>query len=338
MSPTLPEKVSSPRIQAAGVVALRGVGNQREALVIHRPDRNDWSLPKGKLDPGERLAACAVRETFEETGLRVTLGVPLQTVRYRVVDPKSKSPIAAKKSVHYWLARIVDQSVASGDQDIPDGWVPNSEVGEMRWVRVKKLPGVLTYPHDLDVVMEAMLAPSHTTPLVILRHAQAEKRQEFRERAGEAPDQLRPLTQQGEMQADALRDALSAYGLQAVHASSAVRCMDTVRPFAEAHGIEINAMPDITEEAFAEHPKRGTREVLGLLTDPRAAVVSIHRPTKKRLMRAIGYEIEQEVSLALEPAEYIVLHRPAKFDAAGNATKVRLGSGTHVEIGSLTLD
>lgn len=338
MSPTLPENASSPRILAAGVVALRGVGNQREALVIHRPDRNDWSLPKGKLDPGERLAACAVRETFEETGLRVTLGVPLHTIRYRVVDPKSKSPLTSKKSVHYWLARITDESVASGDQDIPDAWEPNAEVGEMRWVRIKKLPGVLTYPHDLDVVMEAVLAPAHTSPFVILRHAQAEKRQEFRERAGDASDQLRPLTSHGASQAVALRDALAAYGLQAVHSSSAVRCMDTVRPFADAHGIAVTAIPEITEEAFAEHPKRGTREVLGLLADPRASVVSIHRPTKKRLMRAIGNEIEQEVSLALEPAEYIVLHRPARHDAKGNIAKIKLGAGTHVEIGSLTLN
>ncbi len=251
MSPTLPEKVSSPRIYAAGVVALRGVGSRREALVIHRPDRNDWSLPKGKLDPGERLAACAVREMMEETGVQVTLGVPLQTVRYRVVDPKSKSPVAGKKSVHYWTARIADEAIASGDADIPSDWNPTEEVDELRWVRVKKLPGLLTYPHDLDVVMEATMAPAHTSPLVILRHAQAEKRADYRARVGAEPsDQERPLTAFGEEQAAALVGALAAYGVQRVHSSSAVRCVDTVAPFASAIGGEVNLMPHITEEAW----------------------------------------------------------------------------------------
>lgn len=333
--PTLPEKVSAPRIFAAGVVALRGSGKRTEALVIHRPDRADWSLPKGKVDPGERLAAAAVREMLEETGVRVTLGVPLQTVRYRVLDPRSNSTASAKKSVHYWRANIVDPAIAAGDVDLPDGWAPNAEVGEMRWVRVSKLPGLLTYPHDLDVVQEAVLAPARTTPFIIARHAKAEARNLYRERVGEEPsDGLRPLTPLGEQQAQALADVFAAYGVQAVATSSWKRCADTVAPYAERLGLPVDAVDSITEEAFAARPKRGVRDILALLERPAPYALCIHRPTKKRLMREIGHEIEQQVSLALAPAEYIVLHRAVQLGADGQVRKVRLGASTRVEIGA----
>ena len=331
---TVPEAVSAPRIFAAGVVALRGSGKRTEALVIYRPDRNDWSLPKGKVDAGERLAAAAVRETLEETGLHVTLGVPLQTVRYRVLDPRTDALITAKKSVNYWLARINDPAIAAGDADTPEGWVPNSEVGEMRWVRVHKLPALLTYPHDLDVIEEALLAPANTSPFILVRHAQAEKRSEFRDREGdEVSDNTRPLTAAGVAQARALADVFAAYGVTAVSTSSALRCLDTVVPYAERIGVAVDAIDSITEESFAVRPKRGVRDILGLLTQTAPSVVSIHRPTKKRLMRAISDEIEQEVSLALAPAEYVVLHRAVKLDAEGQVKHVRLGASTRVEAG-----
>lgn len=333
--PTLPEKVSGPRIHAAGVVALRGSGKRTEALVIHRPDRADWSLPKGKVDPGERLAAAAVREMFEETGLRVTLGVPLQTVRYRVSDPRSKSTASARKSVHYWRANVLDPAIAAGDADLPPGWAPNDEVGEMRWVRVSKLPGLLTYPHDLDVVQEAVLAPSHTTPFVIVRHAKAEDRASYRARVGDEPsDGLRPLTPLGVEQSRALAEVFAAYGIDAVASSSWTRCMDTVRPYAEQVGLAIDAIDSITEEAFEQRPKRGVRDIMALLERPTPMALCIHRPTKKRLMREIGREIDQQVSLALAPAEYIVLHRAVRLDGAGAVRKVRLGPSTRVESGT----
>lgn len=331
---TLPEQVSAPRIFAAGVVALRGTGKRTEALVIHRPDRDDWSLPKGKVDAGERLAAAAVRETLEETGLRVTLGVPLQTIRYRVSDPRSASPMSAKKSVHYWRANVIDEAITSGDADIPTGWAPNSEVGELRWVRVSKLPGLLTYPHDLDVVQEAFAAPAHTSPFMLVRHAKAENRAVYRERVGDEPsDTLRPLTEVGQAQAEALAGVFAAYGITSVATSSATRCHDTVVPYATRQGLEIDAIDSITEEAFAERPKRGVRDILALLERTSPSLVCIHRPTKKRLMRAIGDQIEQQVSLALAPAEYIVLHRALRRDREGNVRDVRLGASTIIEHG-----
>lgn len=327
------ETLLTPRVFASGVVALRGAGKRMEALVVHRPDRDDWSLPKGKVDEGERLAAAAVRETLEETGVGVTLGVPLQTVRYRVADPRVEG-VWAKKSVHYWRANVTDPAIAAGDLDVPEGWSANDEIDEIRWVRLSKLAGLLTYPHDLDVVEEAAAAPATTSPFVIVRHAKAENRSVFRERVGEEPsDNLRPLTAEGEAQARALADVFAAYGVSEIASSSAIRCMESVRPYASATGMHIDAIDSITEESFELRPKRGVRDILALLERPAPSVVCIHRPTKKRLMRAIGHEIEQQVSLALSPAEYIVLHRAVSRDAEGTVRRVRLGASTIVEIG-----
>ena len=81
---------STGPIRAAGVVLLREESGLPLVCVLHRPRQNDWSLPKGKLDPGENEIIAARRETIEETGSDVVLGVPLATQRYKVENrPKS---------------------------------------------------------------------------------------------------------------------------------------------------------------------------------------------------------------------------------------------------------
>src|SRR5690606_17929564 len=103
-------------VVAAGAVVSRRGG---EVLLVHRPRYDDWSFPKGKLDPGEHLTVCAVREVEEETGLQVRLGAPLPGQRY---------PTGGRmKSVHYWSARVV------GDDDV-QGYRRADEIDEVVWV------------------------------------------------------------------------------------------------------------------------------------------------------------------------------------------------------------
>ena len=89
-------------VPAAGAVLWRpgGDGSAPEVAVIHRPRYDDWSLPKGKVDPGETEPVTAVREVHEETGYSCVLGRRLASVSYPVEQ--------GVKKVRYWAARAVD--------------------------------------------------------------------------------------------------------------------------------------------------------------------------------------------------------------------------------------
>ena len=192
-------------VRAAGVVVLRNRESAPEVLVVHRPHRSDWSLPKGKVDPGEQLLETAVRECIEETGLTVNLGAPLARQSYIA--------LGRPKTVDYWVGTIRTDA----------GFSPDQEIDEIRWIPVADASTVLTYAHDHALVLEALALPN-TSPLVILRHAKAVKRSEY---DGEI-DALRPLTGKGRHQTQALTAVLGAYGITAVHTSTSTRCAETV--------------------------------------------------------------------------------------------------------------
>src|ERR687895_190115 len=85
---------------AGGVVWRRSDDGPVRILVVHRPRYDDWSLPKGKNDPGESDADCALREVREETGFSCRLGAELPSTSYR--DNKGRP-----KTVRYWAMEPV---------------------------------------------------------------------------------------------------------------------------------------------------------------------------------------------------------------------------------------
>jgi 8-oxo-dGTP diphosphatase len=124
----------SGEVEAAGGVVFDDEGR---VAIVHRPRYDDWSLPKGKLDPGETFEEAALREVEEETGLRCALGDELEPVRYR--DNKGRPKI-----VRYWLMHVADDP----------GFTPNDEVDELSWVTPGEAAELLTYPHDAELVRE----------------------------------------------------------------------------------------------------------------------------------------------------------------------------------------
>jgi 8-oxo-dGTP diphosphatase len=123
------------QVRAAGGVV------ERDGLValVHRPRYDDWSLPKGKLDKGERWEDAALREVEEETGLRCQLGDALPEVRY--LDARGRP-----KTVRYWRMRALGGAFA-----------PNDEVDELRWLTPVQATALLSYEHDRRLV-QALVA------------------------------------------------------------------------------------------------------------------------------------------------------------------------------------
>jgi 8-oxo-dGTP diphosphatase len=121
-------------VLAAGGVLVRDGPAGREVAVIHRPKYDDWTLPKGKLDPGEGFEQAALREVEEETGMRCTLGDYLGDRSYR--DRRGR-----RKLVRYWA-----MSVDGGE------FAPNREVDELRWLRPDDALELLSYDLDRELI------------------------------------------------------------------------------------------------------------------------------------------------------------------------------------------
>jgi 8-oxo-dGTP diphosphatase len=123
-------------VQAAGGVVTRTSANGAfEVLVVHRPRYDDWSLPKGKLEPGETHEEAARREVAEETGVVGELGAELMTCEY--IDRRGRP-----KVVRWWAMTPVD-AVA---------WVPNAEIDQTRWISAREAATLLSYEDDRRLV------------------------------------------------------------------------------------------------------------------------------------------------------------------------------------------
>jgi 8-oxo-dGTP pyrophosphatase MutT (NUDIX family) len=118
-----------PEVLAAGGLLVRDDGR---VAVVHRPRYDDWSLPKGKLDPGESFETGALREVWEETGVRGRICGELDPVMY--VDRKGRD-----KLVRWFRMDVAD--------DVED-FVPNDEVDELRWLTPAEALDLVDYPHD----------------------------------------------------------------------------------------------------------------------------------------------------------------------------------------------
>jgi len=277
-------------IRAAGAVVWRPAGRGAQVLLVHRPKYDDWSLPKGKLEPGEHVLAAAIREVAEETGLGVTLGRRLPPVRYLAND--------LPKRVDYWVAEATGTAGA---------FVPNSEIDEVVWVAADASVGArTTYHRDAETIAAFLAGPRRTTPLILLRHASAGAKS-----AWKGDDSARPLDAEGERDATALAGLLRCFGAGRVVSAPAERCVATVRPYAATvGGVEVEPAFDITRHrAGAEADAEKAAAALAAADEP--VVICAHRENLPVLAAVAFAQLGSgpPADKPLRKSEFLVLHR-----------------------------
>ena len=291
-------------IYAAGAILWREEKGKLLVALIHRNRHNDWSFPKGKVDPGETFPQTAVREIVEETGLRVKLGVKLPRAEYKV-------PAGEKKIVHYWAARVTDKALAESS------FKPSEEVASVDWLPPDKAKELLSYKFDnevLDSLLELHKKNQlRTFPIIVLRHAKATPRSEWH-KGKVVDDGNRPLLPEGKKQAKELVLLLRTFGPKRVITSPWVRCFNTVQPYANKYRIPIVERSQLSELGNKKGPRRTKNVIKDVISDGKSAIVCSHRPALPTILESLADSANKELSswiqqgANLKPAEFMVVH------------------------------
>ena len=270
-------------VLAAGTLPWRRRRGRLQVALVHRPRYDDWSWAKGKLDRGETFPVAGVRETLEETGLRVRLGHPLPTTTYTVASGSGR----AVKEVRYWAAEVT-----GGDGGLVH------EIDEVAWLEADEALQRLTYAHDraqMDALVAADASGTLTTwPLAILRHAKARPRSSW-----DDDDWLRPLDDQGRAQAADLVPLLAGYGIERLVSSPSTRASDTLAPYATATGGRLRLKPGLSEEGYAQDPSRAGHHLDRLLERGVPACLCSHGPVLPDLVNRLLARVDPRLAPGL---------------------------------------
>lgn len=258
-----------------------------QVCIVHRTKYNDWSWPKGRLEPNESHRHAAVREVGEETGTPVALGPFLGEVEYPLAEEgkknRSKDRTVDTKHIMYWMARTIS---SAENERLIDAFGPihHADIGEIdqiRWVGVQQARHMLTHSTDRDIlalfVDRVEEGAIDGDMLLLVRHGKAEPRKSW---AG--TDGKRPITPRGAAAAYALGRELACYNPTRLVTSPWIRCQQTIQTLSWQTGLPMQLEEPLTEDAFAASPDGAWdcfRHELEQTTRRRGAtVVCMHRP------------------------------------------------------------
>ncbi len=251
---------------------------------MHRPKYDDWSMPKGKSEPGEHILLTAVREVWEETCMRPVLGPRLPSVEY--------ISWGRPKRVSYWSA------FSSGHEA-----APGTEIDAVAWVPLAQAREQLADTHDNPVI--SALRPCQTVPLMLVRHASAGHKAGW-----PGDDESRPLDAQGAADAQALARLLACFAPTArVISSPALRCTETIRPFAAGFGGTVEAVASLAPHGrsadFSSRtdPADPLRRLLSdLVAEPRPAALCLHRENISDALAAVCSALGAPAAVPADPS------------------------------------
>lgn len=290
-------------VEAAGGILYRRRGGQAfeesgtpakpidgiEVCLVHRPKYDDWSWPKGKVDPNESHRHAAVREIGEETGLPVALGPWLGEVEYPLAEEghrkrHTRNRNVDTKHVVYWMARPIDDGQEAARLAQAFGPVHKADVGEIDeivWLPVGEARRRLTHSSDRDIlalfVDRIEEGAAEATPVIIVRHGKAEARKSWK-----GTDANRPITPRGAAAAYALTDELACFNPVRLATSPWIRCVETLQMFAWQVGRDMTFLEPLTEDAFAADPDAAwdcfRDQIQAACESGQATAICMHRP------------------------------------------------------------
>jgi len=281
----------SEAISAAGAVVWRKhKDNFTEVAIIHRPKYDDWSFPKGKIEVGESLIACAHREVLEETNLQTEFGPHLGQVEYFTPD--------GLKKVTYWSAKVIAEKP----------FRTNSEVDQLKWIPITKVIEVLTNETDKEIFDKFVKVKFNSKPFILLRHAKAITRDEWQ---GEDDD--RPLSSSGQNQAMRLLSTYQVFNIDQIHSSDAVRCYDTVKSMAKGLDIKLEVSSKLSENTYKKDKEKAFDYVSELIKEDKSILICSHNPILPKMLNKLTKKSEIEADEdKLSPADGWVIHRSGK--------------------------
>lgn len=282
----------NPTVLAGGGVVWKYDGDgQVLVLLIHRPRYDDWSIPKGKLEEGEQLIACAHREVVEETHLKVAFGPFITDTEYYVAD--------GLKRVSYWAAHAYDSN---------DLFIPNAEADEGRWLTLENAIELATRESDKEVLSVFFKSPFDAQTIIFLRHGKAIAREEWL-----GGDEDRPLAQQGSLQAKRMISIYQAFNLEKIITSDAIRCYDTVEPLSKALDIKLKVEKEISEQTWKKDKERAIDFAKDVIKEEKTILVCSHNPVLPRMLEKLTKKIDFDYpDNKLQPGEAWVIHHKKK--------------------------
>jgi 8-oxo-dGTP diphosphatase len=255
--------------------------------VIHRPRYDDWSLPKGKVDPGESHIQAAHREVLEETGVKAIFGPEVGTVDYEVDG--------ITKEVRYWLAKASVYNAATPNPE---------EVDQIEWLPIADAIAKLSNSDDREIVRIAEEFGFGSTALILLRHAKALKREFW-----DGDDGDRPLEHVGQIQAARMPAIYAPYAIEKIYSSDAIRCIQTIEVMAAEYGITPIFASEISEFGFEKNSEKSLDYALHVMNENKTSVMCSHNPVLPKLVKKlIGKKNFKRISAELKPGDSFVLH------------------------------
>lgn len=226
-------------VEAAGGVLWRAADSRLgvEIALVHRRASGDWSLPKGKLLPGEHAILGALREVAEETGHTAAVGRRLGSVRCR--------KDGADKRVRYWAMGAESGSFRESDEVDDLVWLPPDAAARL----ARSRDGAIIDRFDRE-------RPDREWPLLLVHHGNTVP---ARGRAGD--DRNGPLDRTGR-RASALAPLLDAYRVRRALAPDLEHCRQILRSVERRHGIEVEC-----ENLLSGRGGRMRTRVLRRITD-----------------------------------------------------------------------